>query len=58
MMGYTDNRPVCDPVSGKIVRFTDNGLKEGDLPGINQEPKPLELDENGLPIGWEAPKND
>lgn len=49
---------VCDPISGLIVRFTDNGLKEGDLPGIDQEPRPLELDENGLPIGWEAPKYD
>lgn len=46
---------TTDPWSGLPVRKTDNGLKQGDLPGINQENKPLELDKNGLPIGWEAP---
>ena len=45
---------VCDPFSGLIVRFTDNGPKEGDLPAP-QDPRPLELDERGLPVGWEVP---
>lgn len=27
--------PVIDPESGKEVRFTDNGSKPGDLPGID-----------------------
>ncbi len=36
---------------GKI-RTTDNTLKEGDKPGIYQEPKPLVLGENGLPVDW------
>ena len=51
---------TLDPYSGKKVRFTDNGLKPGDLPGIpplnpNDEiTKPLKLDENGLPLGFAA----
>lgn len=49
-----DPRPVCDPYSGMIVRYTDNGMKDGDLPA-SQEPRPLELDERGLPVGWEVP---
>lgn len=53
-----DPRPICDPVTGLIVRYTDNGLKEGDLEGINQEPKPLELDEHGVPKEWEVPDGD
>ena len=44
-----------DPMSGLPVRKTDNGPKEGDLPGISQEPKPLEYGDDGLPEGWEAP---
>lgn len=30
-----DDKPVIDPESGKEVRFTDNGMKPGDLPGID-----------------------
>lgn len=26
---------IVDPESGNEVRFTDNGLKDGDLPGID-----------------------
>lgn len=55
MRDYNAPQPVvCDPFSGLVVRFTDNGMKEGDLPAP-QDPRPLELDANGLPIGWEAP---
>ena len=55
MRDFSAPQPVvCDPFSGLIVRFTDNGMKEGDLPA-SQEPRPLELDESGLPIGWEVP---
>ena len=52
---YDTPQPVvCDPFSGLVVRYTDNRLKDGDLPGINQEPIPLELDDHGLPVGWEV----
>lgn len=50
-------KECIDPMSGLPVRATDNGLKEGDLPGISQENKPLEYGENGLPVEWEVPKN-
>lgn len=53
-MTRTDPRPICDPISGLTVRYTDNGMKEGDLPA-SQHPWPLELGEDGLPIGWEEP---
>ena len=49
---------LIDNVSGNEIRPTDNGLKECDLEGINQDNKPLELDENGLPIDWQPPKED
>ena len=49
---------VKDPSSGLEVRYTDNGLKEGDLPGLSKEPQPLELGADGLPVGWEAPNGD
>lgn len=29
-----DEATIQDPESGNLVRFTDNGLKDGDLPGI------------------------
>ena len=56
-MAEIDPRPICDPKTGLTVRYTDNSLKDGDLEGINQEPKPLELDELGLPVGWEVPND-
>ena len=46
---------MIDHVSGNVLRPTDNSLKECDLEA-SQETKPLELDENGLPIGWVAPE--
>ena len=49
-----DELRAIDPWSGLPIRKTDNGLKEGDLEA-SQEPRPLELDEHGLPVGWEAP---
>lgn len=59
MENMNDFKPVIvDPISGLLVRYTDNGLKPGDLPGISQDPRALELDENGLPIGWEAPNHE
>ena len=48
---------TIDELSGKPIRRTDNGLKEGDIEAP-QDNKPLELDENGLPVGWEAPNGD
>ena len=54
MRDYGAPQPVvCDPFSGLVVRFTDNGMKEGDLPA-SQEPRPLEIGEDGLPVGWEV----
>lgn len=52
-MPKLDGQPVvCDPFSGLVVRFTDNSLKKGDLPGLSSEPWPLELDEDGVPVAW------
>lgn len=31
----TNPETIQDPESNKTVRFTDNGLKEGDLPGFD-----------------------
>lgn len=46
------NTPRGDTAELGKIRKTDNTLKEGDKPGINQEPKPLVLGENGLPVDW------
>lgn len=48
------NEQTRDPYSGLEIRKTDNGPKECDLPAP-QTPGLLELDERGLPVGWEAP---
>ena len=47
---------TVDHESGNPIRKTDNGLKECDLPGVNQSSKPLELGKNGLPVGWKPPR--
>lgn len=46
---------MIDPMSGLEIRRTDNTRKDGDpeLPS-QQEAKPLELDDNGRPVGWEV----
>ena len=43
-----------DEYSGLEIRKTDNGPKECDLPAPQTQGL-LELDERGLPVGWEAP---
>lgn len=43
-----ENQEIVDPTSDNVVRFTDNGLKEGDLPGF--EPTGVE------PIITEVPQ--
>ena len=43
-----------DKLTGLEIRKTDNGLKECDLEAP-QTKGLLELDERGLPVGWEAP---
>ena len=43
-----------DEYSGLEIRKTDNGLKDCDLEAP-QTNSPLELDERGLPVGWEVP---
>ena len=45
---------VKDPYNNLEVRRTDNGMKDCDLEAP-QVAKLLELDERGLPVGWEAP---
>ena len=45
---------VKDPFNGLEIRQTDNGLKECDLEAP-QTKGLLELDERGLPKGWEVP---
>ena len=45
---------VRDPLTGLEVRATDNGPKEHDLEAPQTQGL-LELDERGLPKGWEAP---
>lgn len=32
---HREDNGIVDPESNTLVRFTDNGLKEGDLEGIN-----------------------
>ena len=46
-----------DPYTGLEIRPTDNGLRECDMEAP-QTPGLLELDERGLPVGWEAPNGD
>ena len=46
-----------DKYSGLEIRKTDNGLKDCDLQA-EQTPALLELDERGLPVGWEVPNGD
>ena len=48
---------TIDELSGKPIRLTDNSLKEGDIEAP-QSTEPLELGEDGLPVGWEAPNGD
>ena len=45
---------TVDAYSGKEIKRTDNGLRECDLEAP-QTKGLLELDERGLPKGWEAP---
>lgn len=47
---------TIDPTANLQIRPTDNGQKDCDIETLNQEPVPIELDENGLPVGWSAPK--
>lgn len=41
----------------KIIRPTDNSLKECDLTSI-QTTEPLKLTEEGVPEDWKAPQGD
>ena len=54
----TNELRIIDHTSGNEIRKTDNSMKDCDLPGINQVNEPLELDENGLPVGWNPPEVD
>lgn len=45
---------VKDPYNGLEIRKTDNGLKACDEEAP-QTKGLLELDDRGLPVGWEAP---
>ena len=46
-----DETRTIDPESSKEIRATDNSLKDGDLQA-SQEPEPLKLGADGLPVGW------
>ena len=46
-----------DVFSGNEIRRTDNSLKECDMEAPQTQGL-LELDERGLPVGWEAPNGD
>lgn len=54
-VGMEQDRATFDPETGNVIRPTDNSLRECDLPGVNQEPKVLEI-QNGIPVGLELPK--
>lgn len=45
---------IIDPTANLEIRQTDNGLKDCDREAP-QTRGLLELDERGLPVGWEAP---
>lgn len=49
-----ENELTRDEHSGLEIRLTDNEPKDCDLPAP-QTAGLLELDERGLPVGWEAP---
>ena len=49
--------PIRDPYSGLEVRPTDNGMKSCDMEAPQTAGR-LQLDERGLPEGWEAPNGD
>ena len=57
-MSKYDSVEMYDHVSNNPIRPTNNGLRDGDLPGINQNNAPLELDDQGLPLGWIPPVKD
>ena len=44
-----ETKTAVDPESGNIVRFTENGPKEGDFVPACQEPGELLLDPAGMP---------
>ena len=46
---------TIDDFSGQEIRRTDNGMEftEDGLVAAPQQPSPLELDENGLPVDLE-----
>ena len=47
--------PVEDPVEHLTVRYTDNSTKETDPEQIAPDlAEPLELGEDGLPVGYKA----
>lgn len=49
-----ESKNTRDKFSGLEIRKTDNGLKECDLEAPQTQGL-LELDDRGLPVGWEAP---
>lgn len=49
---------IKDPASGNVVRFTDNGPKEGDYMPEIQYPMPVELGSDGKPVFFGAFEGD
>lgn len=54
-METNDGKHTIDKLTGKVIRPTDNSMKDGDLDAPNQDPVPLELDQNGIPVGLTLP---
>ena len=54
-METNDGKHTIDKLTGKVIRPTDNSMKDGDLDAPNQDPVPLELDQNGIPVGLALP---
>ena len=48
---------TIDPNANLQIRPTDNSLKEEDLEGVSQDPTPIKVGDDGLPIGWNPPED-
>ncbi len=49
---------VKDPGSGNVVRFTDNGPKDGDQLPAYQVDEPVEIGPSGKPAFYDIPDGD
>lgn len=49
---------MIDNLTGNVIRLTDNTMKDCDLAAPNQDPVPLELNQNGIPVGLDLPNKE